>query len=126
MQMWPMAQVVDMIQCPNPIQQDSLSEQLLTINLSAIRLNPFQPRKFFEEKQLEELAQSIQAHGLIHPPLVRPIGDGIYELISGERRLQACKLAKLEKIPVYIRVGNEIAPQKWPLLKIFNVSISTP
>lgn len=99
------------------IQNDLLHDQLLTVALSSIILNPYQPRKSFEEKALEELAQSIQAHGLIHPPLVRPNGNGLYELISGERRLQACKLAKLEKIPVYVRVGSDSSSAEMALIE---------
>ncbi len=99
------------------IQDDLLQDRLLTVKISEIILNPFQPRKFFEEKPLEELAQSIIAHGLIHPPLVRPLSNGLYELVSGERRLQACKLAKLERIPVYIRSGTECNSAEMALIE---------
>lgn len=80
--------------------------QIATINLSAIRLNPNQPRKTFDAQELEELAQSILAVGLIHPPLVRQLNAEDYELISGERRYQACKLAGLTQIPVYVRSSS--------------------
>lgn len=99
------------------IQNDVLHEQLLTVSLAAIILSPYQPRKCFEEKALHELAQSIQAHGLIHPPLVRPLGEGLFELISGERRLQACKLVKMKKIPVYVRAGNDSSSAEMALIE---------
>lgn len=81
--------------------------QINLVSLKEIYLNPHQPRKVFEREDLEELAQSIKTVGLIHPPLVRKIGNEHFELISGERRFQACKLAGLEKIPVYIKDSTE-------------------
>lgn len=80
-----------------------------TIPLVRIRCNPLQPRKVFEESELYGLVQSIQAVGLIHPPLVRSLDDqedGYYELISGERRFQAAKLAGLTAIPVHIKKSS--------------------
>src|SRR6218665_179491 len=68
------------------------------IDISLIRVNPNQPRKDFRENQLQELAESIKVHGLIQPITVRIKGNH-YELIVGERRLRACKLARLSKIP---------------------------
>ncbi|RFS14564.1 ParB/RepB/Spo0J family partition protein [Emticicia sp. C21] len=72
------------------------------IDISLIRVNPNQPRKDFKEPQLFELAESIKIHGLIQPITVRVQGNH-YELIVGERRLRACKLARLSEIPAYIR-----------------------
>ncbi|MCE2983622.1 MAG: ParB/RepB/Spo0J family partition protein [Parachlamydia sp.] len=80
--------------------QDELKE----IPVSSIRVNPYQPRRHFRQEELEDLAASIQAVGLIHPPLVRPLADaGHFELIAGERRLRASQLAGLVTIPVFIR-----------------------
>jgi ParB family chromosome partitioning protein len=76
------------------------------IDISLIRVNPNQPRKDFKEAQLIELAESIKIHGLIQPITVR-IKDNHYELIVGERRLRACKLARLSKIPAYIRHADD-------------------
>ena len=75
------------------------------IDISLIRVNPFQPRKDFKESQIIELAESIKEHGLIQPITVR-VKDNHYELIVGERRLRACKLARLSKIPAFIRHAN--------------------
>lgn len=77
-----------------------------------IEVNPFQPRRHFAETELEELALSIKAVGLIHPPVVRPRADGIYEIISGERRFRAAQLVGMEKIPVVVRESSsEVSAQ---------------
>lgn len=80
---------------------------VLHVPVDNIRPNPHQPRKEFNEERLEELAASIEAHGLIQPITVRYIGEKRFELISGERRLRASKLAGLEEIPSYIREVND-------------------
>lgn len=80
---------------------------VLHIPLGNIRPNPHQPRKQFEEESLEELAQSIKKHGLIQPITVRYVGEKRFELISGERRLRASKLAGLDEIPSYVREVND-------------------
>ncbi len=71
--------------------------------LSAIKPNPKQPRTVFDEDDLKELAASIKEVGLLQPPVVRKSGAGTYELIMGERRVRAAKLAGLTSIPVIIR-----------------------
>jgi len=80
---------------------------VLHVPVDNIRPNPHQPRKEFNEERLEELANSIDAHGLIQPITVRYIGEKRFELISGERRLRAAKLAGMEEIPSYIREVND-------------------
>ena len=80
---------------------------VLQIPVQNIRPNPHQPRKEFKEDALDELASSIKEHGLIQPITVRYIGEKRFELISGERRLRASKLAGLEEIPAYIREVND-------------------
>jgi len=72
------------------------------IDIDLIEVNPFQPRREFDEESLEELAESIRQLGLIQPITVRKAGDK-YQLISGERRFRACKRAGLLKIPAYVR-----------------------
>lgn len=69
--------------------------------LNQIRANQYQPRTSFDQKKLEELAESIKKHGVIQPVLVRKDGKS-YELVAGERRFRAAKLAKLKKIPVVV------------------------
>ena len=77
------------------------------INIDFIEANPFQPRTDFDESALNELAESIKIQGVIQPVTVRKMGRDKYQLISGERRLRASKLAGLKTIPVYIRVAND-------------------
>ena len=76
------------------------------INISAIKANQYQPRTSFDEKKLKELSESIKKHGVIQPVLVRQEGKN-YELIAGERRLRASKLAGLKKIPAVVaKISN--------------------
>jgi len=77
------------------------SSGIAFIEVDRIRPNPFQPRKEFDPAALEELAASIRVHGVITPITVRKMFDG-YELVSGERRLRASKLAGLAEIPAYV------------------------
>lgn len=77
------------------------------LNIEFIEANPFQPRTDFDETALKELAESIKIQGVIQPVTVRKMGRDKYQLISGERRLRASKLAGLKTIPVYIRVAND-------------------
>lgn len=73
------------------------------LNINDIEPNRDQPRKHFDEEALSELADSIALHGVIQPLLVRPISDGGYQLIAGERRWRASRLAGLTEVPVVIR-----------------------
>src|SRR6202012_2760184 len=77
------------------------------INISEIQVNPFQPRTEFDEQALKELADSIKLQGLIQPITVRRVNAHSYQLISGERRLRASKMAGLTTIPAYVRTAND-------------------
>ncbi|MSO26205.1 MAG: ParB/RepB/Spo0J family partition protein [Candidatus Nanopelagicaceae bacterium] len=77
------------------------------IDLNNISANPKQPRTVFDEDQLTELALSIKEVGLLQPPVVRSIGNGKYQIIMGERRFRAAKLAGLKSIPVIIRQTSD-------------------
>ena len=77
------------------------------VDPDTIGINPFQPRTRFDEEALKELAHSIGIHGLIQPVTVRQLGRDRYQLISGERRLRAAKMAGLEKIPAFIRTADD-------------------
>lgn len=81
--------------------------KVLNVSLQNIRPNPHQPRKEFDEKGLQELADSIDKHGLIQPITVRYIGEDRFELISGERRWRASKQAGIDEIPAYVREVND-------------------
>ncbi len=77
-------------------------EEIVEINLNELRANPYQPRKNFEAKALEELAQSIKEHGIFQPIIVKKSIKG-YDIIAGERRVKASKIAGRETIPAIIR-----------------------
>lgn len=77
------------------------------IHVDHIEVNPYQPRTKFDEEALNELAESIRVQGIIQPITVRQIGKERFQLISGERRLQASKIAGLTHVPAYIRTAND-------------------
>lgn len=93
------------------VAQDSPSRietgKISHVKIEAIEANPWQPRTEFESISLQELSESIQAHGLIQPITVRNIENGKYQLISGERRLRASIKAGLTELPAYIRTVND-------------------
>ncbi|MEZ5196648.1 MAG: ParB/RepB/Spo0J family partition protein [Bacteroidales bacterium] len=80
---------------------------IANIALEKIETNPFQPRNSFEEKSLRELAHSLKEQGVIQPITVRKLGYDKYQLISGERRYRAAKIADLKTSPAFIRVAND-------------------
>lgn len=86
---------------------DKVVGNIIELELDAITVNPFQPRTNFNEETLKELATSIKELGVIQPITVRKLEFNKYELISGERRLRASKLAGLQTIPAYIRIAND-------------------
>jgi len=77
------------------------------IPIEEIEVNPFQPRTHFDQEALQELSESIKVHGIIQPITVRRLTTNQYQLISGERRFQASRLAGLKTIPAYIRSAND-------------------
>lgn len=77
------------------------------ISLDLIETNPFQPREYFAPEALQELAESIRVQGIIQPITVRKVSAKKFQLISGERRLQASKLAGLKTIPAYVRTADD-------------------
>jgi ParB family chromosome partitioning protein len=84
------------------IYESATNEEIVELNLSELRPNPYQPRKVFDEEALNELADSIREHGVFQPIIVKKSIKG-YDIIAGERRFRASKLAGLEKIPAIIR-----------------------
>ncbi|WJQ81638.1 ParB/RepB/Spo0J family partition protein [Brevibacillus brevis] len=81
-------------------------EQVKEVSINEIRPNPYQPRKEFEQSAIEELAQSIKEHGIIQPLIVRKSIKG-YELVAGERRLRAAKVAGLKEVPVVVKAYTD-------------------
>lgn len=77
------------------------------IEISKIEANPYQPRTKFDEEALNELAQSIKELGIVQPLTVRKINNNSYQLIAGERRFRAAKIAGLNRVPVYIRLADD-------------------
>ena len=83
---------------------DSTSvDEIVELPVDELRPNPYQPRKVFDEEKLQELAESIKEHGVFQPIIVKKSAIKGYEIIAGERRVKACKLAGLTTIPPIIR-----------------------
>ncbi|NLB87789.1 MAG: nucleoid occlusion protein [Syntrophomonadaceae bacterium] len=80
----------------------NLGNRIVNIPLDKISINPYQPRKFFDEQELQELAQSIESYGVIQPIVVREDGD-CYQIIAGERRYRACKMLGYSEIPALVQ-----------------------
>ncbi len=85
-----------------PEIEDVPLSDAIEIQINVIRVNPHQPRKCFDEGKLDELARSVAQHGILQPLIVRPFGE-LYQLVAGERRLRAAKIAGLSSVPVVIK-----------------------
>lgn len=92
-------------------------EANLQIDITTIDANPFQPRTRFDSQSLEELASSIRQVGIVVPLTVRETGDGRYQLIAGERRLRAARMAGLTHVPAYIRTADDTAMLEMALVE---------
>ena len=91
----------------NEILPEVVKTGTFEIPLAEIQVNPFQPRVHFDIDSLQELAESITVQGIIQPITVRKLAPNEYQLISGERRFQASKIAGLTQIPAYVRTAND-------------------
>ncbi|MBQ4159522.1 MAG: ParB/RepB/Spo0J family partition protein [Clostridia bacterium] len=96
----------------NPVTAPSLPEKeskdsVIMLKLSQVEPNREQPRKAFDEEKLAALADSIREHGVIQPILVQDIGNGQYQIIAGERRWRASRMAKIKEIPAIVRTYDE-------------------
>jgi ParB family chromosome partitioning protein len=89
------------------VKEASSPGNISFIKVSQVEVNPFQPRTEFDQIALQELSESIKLQGLIQPITVRKLDNNTFQLISGERRLRASKLAGIEEIPAYIRTAND-------------------
>ena len=96
------------------------------LKISEIEPNRSQPRKEFDEQALSELAESISAHGLLQPLLVRPLPLGGYEIVAGERRYRACRMAGLTEVPVIIRELTESETMELALIENLQREDLTP
>lgn len=100
------------VQVDEPVRVEKKTEEKVEkpvdeVALHDIEPNPDQPRTNFKQDEIEELAASIKKDGLLQPIVVRPMSSGKYQIIAGERRWQACRFLKLEKVPVRIREADE-------------------
>lgn len=93
----------DAIMVDNSVEEISGNSGAFKVKLMDIEPNREQPRKQFDEEALSELADSISKHGVLQPLLVRPLTDGSYQLVAGERRWRASRLAGLTEVPVIVR-----------------------
>ena len=107
---------LDLEQIEKSIYEESTNEEIVEINLSELRPNPYQPRKIFDDEALKELSESIKEHGVFQPIIVKKSIKG-YEIIAGERRVRASRLAGLEKIPAIIRDFNDTQMMEIALLE---------
>ncbi len=103
--------LLNTVDAPNTEQRkDVIKEASRTVNdipLDWIEVNPFQPRKDFDETALEEMASSIRTHGIIQPITVRRLSADKFQLIAGERRLRAARLAGLDAVPAYVLLTDD-------------------
>lgn len=93
---------LDVNKLEQTIYETATNEEIIEIDISELRPNPYQPRKVFDDEALKELSESIKEHGVFQPIIIKKSIKG-YEIIAGERRVRASKLAGLEKIPAIIR-----------------------
>ncbi|MCL1850884.1 MAG: ParB/RepB/Spo0J family partition protein [Bacteroidetes bacterium] len=104
-----------------PIAKDSIlrvpSDANAMIRLDSIETNEEQPRKDFDENSLQKMALSIRSYGIIQPITVRPIQNGKYQIISGERRYRASLLAGLQEIPAFVRTVDEVSALQMALVE---------
>ncbi|MBC8314483.1 MAG: ParB/RepB/Spo0J family partition protein, partial [Bacteroidetes bacterium] len=94
-------------EAPKEVQINQLIGSIAMIRIDDIETNPFQPRSDFDRIELADLAMSIQHQGIIQPVTLRKLENNRLQLISGERRVKAARVAGLTKIPAYIRVAND-------------------
>ena len=92
---------------PKPVEEAISTSAVAEIEIDKIEANPYQPRAVFDEAALQELAESIKQLGVIQPITVRRVGKDRYQLISGERRLRAAKMAGLKTIPAFVRSTDD-------------------
>lgn len=97
------------VPAPTPaVPQAAASDGPRGLPIELVGRNPQQPRKHFDEAELNDLASSIKTHGILQPILVRPVADGKYEIVAGERRWRAAQRAGLHTIPAVVRELNEV------------------
>ena len=101
------------------------TDKVTQISIRDIRVNPYQPRKVFDEEAVQELAQSIKEHGILQPITLRK-KDSKYEIVVGERRFRAAKLANLKEVPAVIRELNDTEMMELAILENLQREDLTP
>lgn len=96
---------------------ESPTQQPQTLPIQSVEPNPMQPRKAFDEEELQQLADSIREHGIIQPLAVRLGENGVYQIIAGERRWRAARIAGLAEVPVYILQADDRAVMELALIE---------
>lgn len=107
---------------PNDIEISQLSKKeasrrIVDVTVLDLQPNPDQPRRTFDDKELQSLAESIKAHGVLQPLLARELDEGGYQIIAGERRWRAAQIAKLAELPVIVISSDEIARAEVALIE---------
>ena len=97
---------IDFNKVEEKIIETTPKEEIISVKLSELRSNPYQPRKIFDQNALDELAQSIKEHGVFQPIIIKPSIKG-YEIVAGERRVKASLQAGLDEIPAIVRDFND-------------------
>lgn len=110
------SEVLDYSTVEEKIVQETPKDEVVEIKLDELRANPYQPRKVFDEEALQELASSIKEHGVFQPIIVKKSIKG-YEIIAGERRVKASRIAGLETIPAIVRDFNDTQMMEIALLE---------
>ncbi len=103
----------NVVQLPETVQSPSAAHapqsNLMKLPLGKLQASAFQPRRHFDDKEIASLAESIKAHGILQPLLVRAAADGMYDIIGGERRWRAAQLAQLHDVPVIVQALDDRA-----------------
>ena len=98
---------MDALFVDNSVEELGDEKSVITLKLSDIEPNKHQPRQYFDDEALSELSESIKEHGVLQPLIVRPLPDGSYQLVAGERRWRASRLAGLTQVPVIVRAFTD-------------------
>ena len=99
------------------INETEEKEKITTLKLSQVEPNKDQPRKSFDEEKLQILADSIKKHGVIQPIIVKDLNNGFYQIVAGERRWRASRMAGLKEIPAIVRTYDELAAMQIALIE---------
>ena len=101
------------------------AEAVESVHVKSIKANPYQPRKIFDENAIQELSASIKEHGILQPIILRKTGS-TYEIVVGERRFRAAKLAGLSEVPAVIRVLTDVETMEFAILENLQREDLTP